>query len=107
MSTCQDFVDQMPKPVRAIIAKLDGDQSYSELTQMVAELERHGYTFDFYLDAEPYDLRMTLDAEFQEWIDGGNVMVKDGLYCTQDAQYKNRIADLPSLYDYFFKNIMQ
>jgi hypothetical protein len=31
--------------------------SYSEIAQMLTETEAIGYTFDYYLDAEPYGLR--------------------------------------------------
>jgi hypothetical protein len=53
--------EAMPEVLRPVIEKwelkiMDG-LSYSELAEMLTETESAGYTFDYYLDAEPYGLR--------------------------------------------------
>ena len=49
----------MPSEVQAILETFDEDTSntYLELDRLVNELENIGYTFDYYLDADPYGLR--------------------------------------------------
>lgn len=49
----------IPDNVRAIFDKYDnGDElSYEEIFKLHTEVEELGYTFDYYLDAVPYDLR--------------------------------------------------
>lgn len=45
--------------------------------------------------------------QFNEWMQDGNVIIIDGCYSTQDAQYCNRFKTLDELYKYFkkeFKN---
>lgn len=48
----------IPVMVQNIISAFNEDaDSYRELSRIVSELEPLGYTFDFYLDAEPFNLR--------------------------------------------------
>jgi hypothetical protein len=49
----------IPDNVRAVFDKYDnGDElSYDEIFKLHTEVEELGYTFDYYLDAVPYDLR--------------------------------------------------
>lgn len=49
----------IPDNVRAVFEKYDnGDElSYEEIFKLHTEVEQLGYTFDYYLDAVPYDLR--------------------------------------------------
>lgn len=49
----------IPENVQIILDTFDEDTSntYTELARLVNELEKIGYTFDYYLDAEPYGLR--------------------------------------------------
>jgi hypothetical protein len=50
----------IPLNVQAILERYteDGDElSYEQLAAMHAEVETVGYTFDYYLDAVPYNLR--------------------------------------------------
>jgi predicted ABC-type ATPase len=52
-----DYEDQ-PAEVQAILAKYElEDNDYNTLKDLQAELEGIGYTFEFGLDAEPFDLR--------------------------------------------------
>ena len=49
----------IPDNVRAVFDKYDnGDElSYEEIFKLHTEVEELGYTFDYYLDAVPYNLR--------------------------------------------------
>jgi hypothetical protein len=51
----------MPAELRQVMEKweakmLDGF-TYTEIAEMLKEVEAVGYTFEYYLDAEPYGLR--------------------------------------------------
>jgi len=54
-----ESVDTLPQEVQDIINKYqdDWEPTYENCRSMLKELEAVGYTFDYYLDAEPYDLR--------------------------------------------------
>ena len=48
----------IPDDVQAVLESFDEDaDSYHELDRILSEIEPLGYTFDYYLDAEPYGLR--------------------------------------------------
>ncbi len=50
--------DLIPKEVQIILdTHNENSDQYKELTRMVGELEKIGWTFDFYLDAVPFCLR--------------------------------------------------
>jgi hypothetical protein len=49
----------IPNEVQAILESFneDSDNTYYELDRILAEIEPLGFTFDYYLDADPYGLR--------------------------------------------------
>lgn len=49
----------IPDEVQAVLETFDEDcyNTYLELNRILSEIEILGYTFDYYLDAEPYGLR--------------------------------------------------
>lgn len=49
----------IPNEVQAIFDTFDEDSgnTYFELDRILSEIEPLGYTFDYYLDAEPFGLR--------------------------------------------------
>jgi hypothetical protein len=57
----------IPQDVQAILETFNEDtpNTYEELNRLTNELEAIGYTFDYYLDAEPYGLR-PVGVELQE-----------------------------------------
>ena len=56
----------IPSEVQDVLLTFDEDaDSYHELDRLLVELEPLGYTFDYYLDAEPYGLR-PIDMELVE-----------------------------------------
>jgi hypothetical protein len=57
----------IPQDVQAILETFNEDtpNTYEELNRLTNELEVIGYTFDYYLDAEPYGLR-PVGVELQE-----------------------------------------
>ena len=49
----------IPHEVQAVLDTLSEDaNSYWELERIRKQVEKLGYTFDYGLDAEPYDLRL-------------------------------------------------
>jgi len=57
----------IPSEVQEILESFDEDtpNTYQELNRLVDELAKVGYTFDYYLDAEPYGLR-PINMELEE-----------------------------------------
>jgi hypothetical protein len=57
----------IPNEVQAVLETFDEDcaNTYTELARIVLEIEAFGYTFDYYLDAEPYGLR-PIEMELHE-----------------------------------------
>lgn len=50
--------EELPENIQAILQKYaDEDEDYNNLAAMLLELEAEGYTFEYYLTAEPYALR--------------------------------------------------
>jgi hypothetical protein len=51
--------DLIPIDVQIVLESFDEDcaNTYHELDRLLSELEPLGYTFDYYLNAEPYGLR--------------------------------------------------
>lgn len=47
----------LPKEIQEIIEKYGECDTYKDCEKMLAELKPLGYTFEYYLDAIPYDLR--------------------------------------------------
>jgi len=49
----------IPEEVQAILESFDENSGneYFELDRILAEIEPLGFTFDYYLDADPYGLR--------------------------------------------------
>jgi hypothetical protein len=74
----EDYDDQ-PQEVQVILANYDmEDNDYETLQNLKSELEPIGYTFDFGLDAEPYDLRKIGEKGKSEfYAKGGKVRWQD------------------------------
>ena len=61
-----EHYETLPIEVQAILEKYcDGDNTYEECANLVAELETVGYTCEYGLDAEPYELRKL--SKFDDW----------------------------------------
>lgn len=52
-------VDTLPVEVQVVIAKFlkNDEYSYESCEQLIQDLNEHGYTCDYGLDASPYDLQ--------------------------------------------------
>ena len=69
----EDYEDQ-PQEVQRILAKYEmEDNNYETLQNLKAELESIGYTMDFGLDAEPYDLRKIGQVGKSEFMAKGGI----------------------------------
>ena len=51
-----DSPEKLPKKVRKILNTWQED-TYEECERMIKELKPHGYTFEYYLDGTPFNLR--------------------------------------------------
>jgi len=53
-----DVPELIPIDIMGILSTHNEETNqYKELARLTVELEKVGYTFDYYLDAEPYNLR--------------------------------------------------
>jgi hypothetical protein len=74
----EDYEDQ-PQEVQRILSKYEiEDNNYDVLQNLKAELEAIGYTMDFGLDAEPYDLRKIGQVGKSEFMAKGGMMARGG-----------------------------
>jgi hypothetical protein len=72
----EDYEDQ-PEEVSVILSKYElEDNDYDILEQLLAELEEIGYTFEYGLDGEPYDLRKIGQKGKSEFYAKGGVFEK-------------------------------
>lgn len=65
MSCCEEkdlfnHIETLPENVQRLIESYGNkwDYSYRICSKMQEDLEALGYTFDYYLDAQPYNLRL-------------------------------------------------
>jgi len=53
-----EHIEHLPSEVQEVLEKYsECDESYDVCRDMLEEMEAIGYTFEYYLDAEPYFLR--------------------------------------------------
>lgn len=52
-----EHMDELPVPVQNVLSKYENAESYTELHRMGKELRKLGYSFDYGLDAIPYNLK--------------------------------------------------
>jgi len=50
-----EHYEELPQEVQDIIATFE-DETYTECERLLRELKPYGYTFEYYLDASPYNL---------------------------------------------------
>ena len=84
----EDYDDQ-PEEVQAILANYEmEDNDYETLQNLKAELESIGYTMDFGLDAEPYDLRKIGEKGKSEFYAKGGMMADGGMVNRKELNKK-------------------
>jgi hypothetical protein len=93
-------VESLPQDVQSVLEKYqeDWEDTYENCANMQDELEELGYTFDYYLDATPYNLRKMED---------GGMMAKGGkisvdlfeYYQQQPPKLKKIVNKWASKYD--------
>ena len=52
-----EVYDLLPGPVKEVLESIPEDPNYTDLEQALEELKPLGYTFEYYLDAQPYNLK--------------------------------------------------
>ena len=50
-----EYYEDLPQEVQNIILTFE-DETYEECERLLKELKPYGYTFEYYLDASPYNL---------------------------------------------------
>jgi len=50
-----EHYEELPQVVQDIILTFE-DETYEECERLLRELKPHGYIFEYYLDASPYNL---------------------------------------------------
>jgi hypothetical protein len=84
----EDYDDQ-PEEVQAILANYEmEDNDYETLQNLKAELESIGYTMEFGLDAEPYDLRKIGEKGKSEFYAKGGFMADGGMVNRKELNKK-------------------
>jgi len=58
-----EHLDQLPKEVLDIFDTVVECNTYQQCDELLAKLEPLGYTFDYYLNAEPYNLRRISETD--------------------------------------------
>lgn len=58
-----EVYETLPKKVQGVLTKYCQADTYEELDKMLAELKPLGYTFEYYLDAVPYNLTKIVNHE--------------------------------------------
>jgi len=51
------YPELLPKKIQKILEKIGDDLTYKSCENLIKKLKPMGYTFDYYLDATPYNLR--------------------------------------------------
>jgi len=86
----EDYEDQ-PEEVSELLSTLEvEDYNYDSLNDLLAEMKKIGYTFDFGLDAEPYDLRKIGQKGKSEFYAKGGIVVTK---ISNIPNFKQRLAD--------------
>lgn len=60
-SNYDEFIEAIPFEARKIMERIEtlciGGARYEDLSNILVEFEKCGYTFNYYLDAEPYEFK--------------------------------------------------
>jgi len=90
----EDYEDQ-PEEVSELLSTLEvEDYNYDSLNDLLAEMKKIGYTFEFGLDAEPYDLRkIGQKGKSEYYAEGGEL----GTINTELINVKNNIMGTTTL----------
>jgi hypothetical protein len=111
-SNLEEFTNSLPNKLQEVFEDLQNEfmngLDYSDLKNYLKIFKKYGYTFEYGLDAEPYDFKMKLnDNEFNYWKNDGNVIeVEKHIYTTQCSNYKNRLKGIFQLKTYFYNHII-
>lgn len=63
---------------------------------------------DFIKERNEIEWTSDIQNSFEEWKEDGNVEeIEDGVYSTQDAQYKNKIKGIEDLKNYYYNEFIK
>lgn len=101
----KDLFEQTEKLPKEVITLLENfEPSYTNCKLLVEQLNKIGYTCDYGLDAQPYELhKLKHFKTFKQWRDSDNVVeVVGGKFKTQCSQYSKAFTH-SELYNYYIK----
>ena len=52
-----EYMELLPRRLQIVLSHQEDDLTYAQCAALLARVERMGYTFDYGLDAAPYNLR--------------------------------------------------
>lgn len=95
-----EYPEEQPEELKAILSKYeDQEQDYNTCKALLSEVQAIGYTFEYYLDAVPFDLRKLEEADLYN---GKTIeQIND---CIENSHL---IADHKALYMRNVQNVIQ
>lgn len=99
-----EFHEELPIEVQAILNKFcDGDNTYEKCAELVEALNQVGWTCEYYLDAEPCNLRPL--SEFDGWerekVDKVFEMMMDDMHPLDSVQVRKEVRTYEEKIIYF------
>jgi hypothetical protein len=83
----------LPDNIKAILDSFDCETlSYQDCETMLAEMEKLGYTFEFGLDAVPFNLRISEIYLFDDWV--GNMLNSSDYSETEILSFEEHYQNL-------------
>lgn len=99
---------EIPVNVRTILEKYDLEQGdYSILAACLAELEKIGYTYEYYLDSTPYNLHKINDIIIGDWVKFCTEPLTDQIFLVKDIRLVNGETRLLVTDVYYIKDSLQ
>jgi hypothetical protein len=95
-----EHYEELPKKVQDIIAEFGDTVGYLECQSLLIQLEPFGYTFEYDLDAIPYDLRKVNTYEIKILTKSGpqTVIYKDNAPLQEfETEVFNKYGDFTTL----------
>lgn len=94
-----EFYEEQPKELREVCErweeKCSNGLDYNDCANFLNEVNQVGFTFEYYLDAEPYDLRPMTEEERHDYINENGLnfslyLLDDTVVKISENEYKNQ-----------------